>query len=470
MRSLEEQIKYAASVRPSKRQLAWQELEFYAFTHFGINTFTNSEWGMGDESPQLFNPDSFSATQWVKAIKSAGMRGLILTCKHHDGFCLWPSVYTEHSVKNSQWLDGQGDVVKEVALACQAEQIKFGIYLSPWDRHDFRYGLGKTYDDYFVNQLTELATNYGEIFCFWFDGACGEGKNGKKQVYDWERYYAVIRRLQPNAVISVCGPDVRWCGNEAGHGRKSEWSVVPAQLKDAERTALKSQQIDDGAFSRKFDSQDEDLGSRKVIEKVMKLVWYPAEVDTSIRPGWFYHANEDGQVRTADELLSIYLDSVGANASLLLNIPPNTHGLISPADCQSLDKFGEKLKRLFSNDVTQKAFIKANSEALGHDIELAINDIKSNYWQAQYGQSTSEICLTFPDLQEISCVVLGEELSQGQRIECGEIWADNEKICDFTVVGHKRICTFTRRLTRQLTIKITNSRTEPTLRLLKVYA
>lgn len=252
MRTPEEQVRYAASITPSPRQLAWQQLEFYAFTHFGMNTFTNREWGDGTEDPALFNPDALDADQWVAAVKSAGMKALILTCKHHDGFCLWPSAYTEHSVKNSPWKNGQGDVVREVSDACRRGGIKFGVYLSPWDRHDARYGQGKPYDDYFVSQLTELATNYGDIFCFWFDGACGEGKNGKKQIYDWERYYAVLRKLQPNAVLNVCGPDVRWCGNEAGHCRKAEWSVVPAELRDAERTASKSQQADDGEFSRKL--------------------------------------------------------------------------------------------------------------------------------------------------------------------------------------------------------------------------
>ena len=238
MRTPEEQIRYAASITPSPRQLAWQQLEFYAFTHFGMNTFTNREWGDGTEDPALFNPDALDADQWVAAVKSAGMKALILTCKHHDGFCLWPSAYTEHSVKNSPWKNGQGDVVREVSDACRRGGIKFGVYLSPWDRHDARYGQGKPYDDYFVSQLTELATNYGDIFCFWFDGACGEGKNGKKQIYDWERYYAVLRKLQPNAVLNVCGPDVRWCGNEAGHCRKAEWSVVPAELRDAELSLI----------------------------------------------------------------------------------------------------------------------------------------------------------------------------------------------------------------------------------------
>lgn len=469
MKSLDEVLTYAASIRPSQRQLNWQEVEFYAFTHFGMNTFTNKEWGNGTEDPKFFNPDTFDANQWVEAIKSAHMKGLILTCKHHDGFCLWPSAFTEYSVKNSLWQNGQGDVVREVAQACRIADIKFGVYLSPWDRHDDRYGQGQLYDDYFVNQLTELSSNYGDIFCFWFDGACGEGKNGKKQVYDWERYYEVIRRLQPNAVINVCGPDVRWCGNEAGHCRKAEWSVVPAELRDAERIAKKSQQIDDPSFARRIDSQDEDLGSRDVVARAKELIWYPAEVDTSIRPGWFYHQNEDEYVRSSDELLEIYLSSVGANASLLLNIPPDFHGLIAQADCNVLLELGQKLEKLFANDLTKKAVVKADSEEKLHSIIYATDDSSQSFWQVEKGKLTAVISLSFAEPHKIACIVLGEELTQGQRIESGEVFADNSKICDFTVVGHKRICLFPKHMFRRIIIKITSSRMEPTLRLLRVY-
>ena len=320
--SSEQQLRRAASVTPSPRQLAWQQLEFYGFIHFGMNTFAGREWGDGTDSPQLFHPKDLDPDQWVAALKSAGMRGLILTCKHHDGFCLWPSAFTEYSVKNAPWREGQGDVVALTAEACRRGGLKFGVYLSPWDRHDPRYGTGRPYDDYYVHQLTELCTRYGELFCVWMDGACGEGPNGKRQVYDWPRYYETVRRLQPGAVLSVCGPDVRWCGNEAGHCRPSEWSVVPAQLMDAAYTAGRSQQADDGTFSRRVDRQDEDLGSREVIAAAGELAWYPAEVDTSVRPGWFYHPEEDSQVRTPEELLDIYLDAVGGNAALLLNVPP----------------------------------------------------------------------------------------------------------------------------------------------------
>ena len=263
MRTPEEQIYYAAGIAPSLRQLAWQQLEFYAFTHFGMNTFTGREWGDGTDSPRLFAPDAFDADQWVAAVKSAGMRGLLLTCKHHDGFCLWPSAYTEYSVKNSPWKNGQGDVVREVADACRRGGIKFGVYLSPWDRHESCYGSGTAYDDYFVNQLTELASNYGDIFCFWFDGACGEGPNGKKQVYDWERYYSVIRNLQPEAVINICGPDVRWCGNEAGHCGDPCWSTTDSIAIRDEAAYYDAGRVSGVLFRQNSVMQNEPRKSRK---------------------------------------------------------------------------------------------------------------------------------------------------------------------------------------------------------------
>ena len=320
---------------PDERQIRFQETEFYAFVHFSVNTYTDREWGDGTEPESLVCPDSFDAAQWADAIRSAGMKGLILTCKHHDGFCLWPSRYTNHTIAGSPFRGGKGDPVKEVADACRESGLRFGIYLSPWDRNNESYGSGKAYDDFFVNQLTELLTHYGEIFSVWFDGACGEGRNGKKQSYDWPRYYDLIRRLQPSACISVCGPDIRWCGNEAGHTRSSEWSVVPARLRDAEKVAAESQHTDDPAFrERKILSQDLDLGSRTALEGEKDLIWYPAEVNTSIRPGWFYHENEDDKVRGLDELLDIYYNSVGGNATFLLNIPPTKSGRFHENDVQ----------------------------------------------------------------------------------------------------------------------------------------
>lgn len=465
MRTPEEQLRYAVSITPSPRQLAWQQLEFYAFFHFGINTFTNREWGDGSEDPALFAPDALDADQWVQTVKKAGMRAVILTCKHHDGFCLWPSAFTDHSVKNSPWRNGQGDVVREVADACRRHGLKFGVYLSPWDRHDPRYGTGKAYDDYYVAQLTELATNYGELFCFWFDGACGEGQNGKKQPYDWPRYYATVRRLQPDAVISVCGPDVRWCGNEAGVCRTSEWSVVPAALQDAERTAEHSQQTDDAGFSRKVDVQDVDLGSRARIRAAEKLVWYPAEVDTSIRTGWFFHPGDI--LRSADELMHIYLSAVGGNSSLLLNIPPDPHGRIAASDCAVLEQLGEQLHQRFSQELTHRATLKCSSEIPGHPAANAADGCTDTYWQSAAEQAVWTFSFEAP--QPVSCIVLGEYLPAGQRIEAGEIRAEGQKIAEFTTVGHKRICCFSSVKTTALEVRITSSRAAPALRLLAAY-
>jgi alpha-L-fucosidase len=307
MNNLSERL---VSVVPSSRQLKWHELKFYAFIHFGMNTFYNSEWGTGKEDPQRFNPTELDTDQWCHTLKEAGMKAVILTCKHHDGFCLWPSKYTEHSVKNSPYKDGNGDIVGEMAASCKKYGLKFGVYLSPWDMHEPCYGDSPKYNEYFVKQLTELLTQYGEIFSVWFDGACGEGPNGKKQEYDWELYHQVIREHQPDAVAAICGEDVRWCGNEAGHCRKAEWNVVPRRLSKQETIAENSQQEDNTEFrERPITPMDQDLGSREVLKDEKDLIWYPAEVDTSIRPGWFYHESENDHVKPLEKLIEIFYNS-----------------------------------------------------------------------------------------------------------------------------------------------------------------
>jgi alpha-L-fucosidase len=283
-------------VTPHPRQLAWQEMELHAFVHFGMNTFTNREWGDGTEDPKLFNPTQFDARQWMRALKAAGMKQVVVTAKHHDGFCLWPSKYTEHSVKNSPWRDGKGDIVREVAEACRAEGLKLGIYLSPWDRHEPSYGDSPRYNEHYKNQLTELLTNYGPIYEVWFDGACGEGPSGKKQVYDWDGYVEVVRRLQPEAVIfSDAGPDVRWVGNEDGLASATNWSM------------LRRDEFSPGTSDYKLLGEGQEDGTH----------WVPCECDVSIRPGWFYHPDQDDQVKSLAQLLDIYYRSVGQNAVLL---------------------------------------------------------------------------------------------------------------------------------------------------------
>lgn len=469
---MEDLVQRLVSVVPSQRQIAYQQTEFYAFIHFTINTFTGREWGDGTEEESLFNPSELDVTQWVASIKAAGMRGLLLTCKHHDGFCLWPSRYTTHTIAASPYQEGKGDIVKEVAQACQKENIRFGVYLSPWDRHNATYGKGKEYDDYFVNQLTELLTQYGDIFVVWFDGACGEGANGRKQAYDWDRYVKTIRQWQPNACINVCGPDVRWCGNEAGHTRDSEWSVVPKRTTETERIAKNSQQADNEQFrQREINAADIDLGSRLVLKDETELVWYPAEVNTSIRPGWFYHEDEDEKLKSIDELFEIYLKSVGGNATFLLNIPPNKEGLFAPGDVQRLYDLGKRIRDTFAINLLEDAYLTSSSCLNGHGIENVRTDDDATFFETEKGASSCRIDITFPECRLVSYIVLKENIQRSQRIEKYSV-LDNEGtvVQRGTVVGYKRIIRLEKALqAKQLTIQLDMFRVSATLLFVGVY-
>lgn len=463
-------------VVPHPRQLAFQQLEFYAFIHFTVNTFTGREWGEGTESPAIFQPNKLDARQWVAAVKSAGMRGLILTCKHHDGFCLWPSRQTGHTVAASPFRNGKGDVVREVSDACREAGLRFGVYLSPWDRNCSLYGQGKPYDDFFIAQLTELLTGYGDIFSVWFDGACGEGPNGKKQVYDWERYYETIRRLQPEACISVCGPDIRWCGNEAGDTRPSEWSVVPARTRDTERIAENSQQHDDAAFrERTIRAWDQDLGSREILRNEPDLVWYPAEVNTSIRPGWFYHAEEDDRVKSLEALWHVYVNAVGGNATFLLNLPPTPEGLIHETDCRRLAEFGRVLEDAFRTNLAVTARLSAyGANALpGHDAEQVREDSDQAWFQTEDGSTAVSLDFAWEQPVSVRYVVLRENIRLSQRIEAFTIEVlragDWQTVHEGTVVGYKRIAVLPDIETDRLRVRITDARVAPTLAFVGVY-
>lgn len=461
-------------VVPTERQVKIQQMEFYGFVHFTINTFTGMEWGEGTEDPKLFNPDKLDAQQWAEVAKEGGMSGLILTCKHHDGFCLWPSAYTKHSVESSPYKEGKGDVVKELSDACRKVGIKFGVYLSPWDRNNPDYGKGEAYDDYFVNQLTELLTNYGELFTVWFDGACGEGPNGKVQKYDWERYYAVIRKLQPKACISVSGPDVRWCGNEAGDTRESEWSVVPAKISETELVAEHSQKEDNEKFSKQgMNEQDRDLGSRDRLRGVSKLIWYPAEVDVSIRPGWFYHEDQDDKVRSLENLKDIYLKSVGGNATLLLNIPPDKHGLFHRADVERLKELGDFIRTSFSNNLVEQAKLTATPFQVGHDIENVREDDYHTYFRTDDWNTQIEIRIQWQEEKKLEYLVLKEMISLSQRIEKFTISYMKDRkekvVTTGTTVGYKKIVVLPEILTDELIIRIVDSRVAPTLSFIGVY-
>jgi len=341
--TLQEKVDMAARLVPTPQQLAWQQMELTAFLHFGINTFTGREWGDGTEDPALFNPSQLDAEQWVRTLKDAGFKMVLLTAKHHDGFCLWPTKTTTHSVASSSWKNGKGDVVKELRDACDKYGMKFGVYLSPWDRNASCYGDSPKYNQFFIQQLTELLTNYGEVHEVWFDGANGEGPNGKKQVYDWDAFYKTIQKLQPKAVMAIMGDDVRWVGNEKGIGRETEWNATVLTPGIYARSEENNKRL--GVFSKA-----EDLGSRDILKNATELFWYPSEVDVSIRPGWFYHKEEDNKVKSLKHLADIYFQSVGYNSVLLLNIPPDRRGLINEADVTRLKEFAEYRKQAFADD------------------------------------------------------------------------------------------------------------------------
>lgn len=457
---------------PAERQIALQQMEFYAFVHFGMNTFTDREWGTGTEDPAIFNPEKLDASQWTEAIKAAGMTGLILTCKHHDGFCLWPSKYTRHSVAASSYRNGQGDIVAEVAEACQKAGLRFGVYLSPWDRNQPCYGSGEAYNDFFINQLTELLTGYGDVFSVWLDGACGEGPNGKKQYYDWDRIYRTVRELQPNACIHVCGPDIRWCGNEAGDTRPCEWSVVPSRTANTETIRSSSQQEDDAAFrKRPIRAEDQDLGSRAILANEPDLIWYPAEVNTSIRPGWFWHASENNQVKPLAKLIDIYEKSAGGNATFLLNLPPASNGLLHENDVQRLHEFGQYLQQSYACNLAETAALETSPAKEGCMAASILVCDDTYYMPAASG---CEITLRWSEEQAIRRVVLQEQIRLSQRIEHFTIEAQTggewKQVYDGTVVGYKRIAVLDCVCTCALRIRITDSRCEPTLRFLGVYA
>ncbi|SKA05166.1 alpha-L-fucosidase [Pilibacter termitis] len=466
--------KQLANIRPSKVQLDWQEVEFYSFFHFGMNTFTGREWGDGVTSPKVFHPTNFDARQWIRTVKKAGMKGVILTCKHHDGFCMWPSQYTDYSVKSSDWKDGKGDVVKEVSQACLEEGIKFGFYLSPWDMHEQSYGTPE-YNQYFRNQLTELLTNYGEVFSVWFDGACGEGPNGKRQKYDWSSYYDLIRELQPNAAISISGPDVRWIGNEAGHTRREEWSVVPKHLFDQDKIREHSQSEDDTNFRENFDATDDDLGSFELVKDEKEMIWWPAEVDVSIRPGWFYHEEEDEKVRSLANLMDIYFHAVGGNATLLLNIPPNKEGLIAKEDEATLLAMGEEIQKFQRENLVAEAKLSTTSTQKDEVVIDFTKTRNEGYWCAKEDDDTATITAKWAEKQTFTLIELCEHLPLGQRIEQFEIAMKNEngefeRIYTGYTVGYKKICQLEQPVTTdELEIRILSSRWYPTLSYIGVY-
>jgi alpha-L-fucosidase len=379
---------------PTDAQLAWQQMEMNAFVHFGPNTFTGEEWGDGREKPALFNPTAFDPRQWTRAFKAAGFKGIILTAKHHDGFALWPSRQSTHTVAQSPWKDGHGDVVGEVADAARADGLRFGVYLSPWDRNHPTYGT-PAYTRVFAAMLEEVLGGYGPVFEVWFDGANGEGPNGKRQVYDWPLFIATVRRLQPQAVIfSDAGPDVRWVGNERGEAPLTVWSTID-RARYEPGTPL-SHELSEGT----------PYGAD----------WVPAECDVSIRPGWFHRASEDARVKSASRLFALYEESVGRNCTFLMNVPPDRRGRIADPDLASLAGMREHLDRVYGRDL-----------AAGATVSTA-------------GRTTT---LRLPTAAAFDRVVVQEDIRAGQHIagfvveaEAGGAW---QRIATGSTVGYKRI-------------------------------
>ena len=390
---------------PTPQQLQWHNSEFYLFAHFGPNTFTDKEWGHGDEPEDIFNPTDLDCRQWCRIAKEAGATGIIITAKHHDGFCLWPSKYSKHTVRESKWKNGKGDVLKELAAACKEYGLNFGVYISPWDRNHPDYGTEK-YNDVFVNMMKELFTNYGPITELWWDGANGEGPNGKKQVYDWKRFEETVRKLSPPTVVfSDVGPDIRWVGNEKGIAGTTNWN--PLNI-DGFTPGLGAPSTDTLTVGNKHGTH-----------------WIPAECDVSIRPGWFYHAEEDAKVKSPEELFQLYLKSVGRGATLLLNVPPDRRGKFHANDSATLVGFKQLRTESYKNDLFENA----------------------KHSSAKQNRFLKEILIQLPTTEKINSIVLKEDLKKGQNVAKFRIIIYSSsgkpiKEIKGTTVGHKRIISF----------------------------
>jgi alpha-L-fucosidase len=409
----------APRAKPSAAQLQWQRDELALFLHFGVNTFTDREWGDGKEDPAIFSPANLDARQWARAARAGGFKMMILTAKHHDGFCLWPTKTTKHSVASSPFRGGRGDVVREFVDACRAEGLRTGVYLSPWDRNHPAYGDSPRYNDVYAEQLTELLTQYGPMAEVWFDGANGEGPNGKRQVYDWPRVWGLVRKLQPEAVMfSDAGPDVRWCGNERGVAGEPNWSPVdPAKVPYP-------------GVSGPGITEALQHGDRE------GTVWRPAEADVSIRRGWFYHAAQDATVRTVDQLVDLYFSSVGRNSKLLLNVPPTKDGLLHETDVARLAGMHDRLRKLFAEDLTQHVSGKGVAFPTSAQKEI------------DFGRDTA-----------LSVVRLAEDITRGQTVaryrvlgsRGGDDW---QVLSSGTTVGYAKLDRFAPATVRRVRVVV----------------
>ncbi len=447
---------------PSERQLAWHQMEYYMFVHFTVNTFTDKEWGYGDEKESVFNPTALDCYQWAKVANEAGMKGIIITAKHHDGFCLWPSDLTEHSVKNSPWKNGQGDVLKELRQACDEYGLKMGVYLSPWDRNNAAYGTPE-YLNYYRNQLRELLTRYGNIFEVWFDGANGgDGYYGgaretrridNKTYYDWQNTHKIVRELQPMAVMfSDAGPDVRWVGNERGMGSLTNWCLLK-----------KDEMYPGGDFARILGEGHEDGN-----------YWVPAEVDVSIRRGWFWHKSQDSLVRSPENLLGLYYSSVGRNSNLLLNVPPDTRGLLHENDVKSLLEFRTLREKEFAAELARGKKAKASGTRSTAFSASNVNDgDPETYWATKDDQTTADLTIDLGAETEVNRILVQEYIRLGQRVQEFKVEAlvndEWQQIINGTTIGYKIIRKFPVVKTSKMKLTISKSKACPVISNIELY-
>lgn len=436
---------------PTEAQLAWQRMEINMFCHFGPNTFTNVEWGSGTESAEVFNPTSLDCGQWVDVAEQAGMKGIIITAKHHDGFCLWPSAYSTHTVAQTSWRDGQGDLLRDFVNSCKG-RVAAGVYISPWDRNHPAYG-SPQYNEVFVNTLQEVHQNYGPFFEQWFDGACGEGPNGRRQVYDWPLFNGTVAQLNPNSLIfSDVGPGCRWVGNERGIAGETNWSPITIE-EGARRTDMASCGVQNGEQ------------------------WIPAEVDVSIRPGWFWHANEEP--KSLEELMEIYFTSVGRNGLLLLNVPPDTRGLIPAEDSLRLVEFRAERDRIFAHDLAQSAEARAEHlRGKRYGAHQLLDTAYHTYW-ASAGKGADTIYLDFEQPVQFDLLMLQEYIPLGQRVahfkvDIRDLVNEDPQSCwipwqEGTTIGYKRLLRGELVETEQLRIVIDSTLAAPILNRVALY-
>ncbi len=439
---------------PEPKQVEWQQMETYAFIHFGLNTFNDREWGYGDTDPKVFNPTNLDCEQWAQTLVKAGMKGVILTAKHHDGFCLWPFEGTDYSVKNSPWKNGQGNVVKELSEACKKYGLKFAVYLSPWDRHQANYGTPE-YLPYFYAQLHDLLTNYGPVFEVWFDGANGgDGWYGgakdirtidRKNYYNYPRIYEMLDSIQPQAIIfSDGGPGCRWVGNEKGFAGATNWSF------------LREGEVHPG-YEKSYELQYGHADGNQ---------WVPAECDVSIRPGWFYHPEEDDRVKSPDQLVDLYYRSVGHNATLLLNFPVDRRGLIHPVDSANAVRFHEMIQQQLKTNLVAGMTPKVSNERGGDFVASALTDDNfDTYWATEDGVTTADIEFSFDTPTRMNRMMLQEYIPLGQRVKAfvveyldKDTWLPVKLNEETTTIGYKRLLRFETVETKGIRIRITDAR------------